>query len=339
MPKPPSRIARAARFADAELAALDDTVAVWPGREVTVRGRLTLNVRSTPSSTSISTSPSGISEPAVLVHGLGGSAQNWTDFAGALRNRFAVHALDLPGHGFSGPAPGGRYTPDTHADAVIDYIDEHVGEPVHLAGNSMGGAICILLAAKRPDLVRTLTLISPAIPDNRIRAFALKNDPRLALLMLPVLGEALTKRFNRRYAVEVRVGGTIALCFADAARFPEARRREAEDEARARLDMPWAEKAVLRSMRSLAVSQFVRNRAGWATMRAITAPTLVIWGDVDKLVAPDLAPYVAAAIPDATLLVMPGVGHTAMMEDPVGTARLMVGLVDDAAGTPAGRSA
>ncbi len=65
-------------------------------------------------------------------------------------------------------------------------------------------------------------------------------------------------------------------------------------------------------------------------MRRITAPTLVLWGDTDRLVAPDLAPYVAAAIPDSRLLVLDDIGHTAMMEDPVATARAMIALLDDA---------
>jgi pimeloyl-ACP methyl ester carboxylesterase len=57
-------------------------------------------------------------------------------------------------------------------------------------------------------------------------------------------------------------------------------------------------------------------------------PSLVIWGERDRLVAPDLAPYVAAAIPDARLLVLPDIGHTAMMEAPETTARAMLALTE-----------
>lgn len=63
-------------------------------------------------------------------------------------------------------------------------------------------------------------------------------------------------------------------------------------------------------------------------MRSVTAPTLVLWGERDRLVAPDLAPFVAAAIPDSRLLVLDDIGHTAQMEDPVTTARAMLGLID-----------
>src|SRR3954453_5755603 len=323
MVRPPHRQAPDARYSDAQLPPLDDSVGIWPGRSVEVDGTR-LHVRVTPAQ-----NPDA--EPALFVHGLGGSAHNWTDLAGVLRNHLAVEAIDLPGHGRSGPARRSDYSTDAHARSVIADIDQSGRGPVHLAANSMGGAVSVLVAAERPDLVRTLTLISPAVPDNRIRAFPLRNDPRAALLVVPGLGEAAMRHYNTRYPIEKRIAGTIALCFVDRSRYPKERLREAIEEGRARADMPWANTAVLRSMRGLALAQFVRNRVGWATLRRITVPTLVIWGDTDRLVAPDLAPYVAAAIPEARLAVFEKVGHTAMMEVPELTASALLGLVEDAA--------
>jgi pimeloyl-ACP methyl ester carboxylesterase len=323
VPKPPSREAPAARLSDAALAPLDDTVHIWPGHHVEV-GEARIHVRTTPSGTDDA-------EPALFVHGLGGSAHNWTEFAGVLRDRFAIEAIDLPGHGRSGPAPRNNYSPTAHADVVIGYLEQSGRGPVHLVGNSMGGAISILVAARRPDLIRTLTLISPAVPDNRVRVFPLRNDPRMALLALPVLGEFALRQMNTKYAPEVRAAGTIDLCFAEPKRYPKERMREAVAEARDRLSMPWGNTAFLRSMRGLASSQLLRGRSGWAIMRTIKAPTLVLWGDTDRLVAPDLAPYVAAAVPDSRLLVLEHVGHTAMMEQPQTSARALLALTEDAA--------
>lgn len=324
MPKPPTRTAPRAKLADADLPSLDG-VQMWPGHEVQL-GNRRIHVRSTPAT-------DDAAQEAVLVHGLGGSAHNWTDLAALLRERLAIDALDLPGHGRSPGVPNRDYNPVAHAQVVIDYIEQYRNGPVHLIGNSMGGAVSILVAARRPDLVRTLTLISPAVPDNRIRVFPLRNDPRMAVLVVPVLGEFLMKQFDKRYAPEARVKGTIALCFADRKRYPKQRLDEAVAEARDRLDKPWAAAAFLRSMRTLATSQILRGRKGWATMRKITAPTLVLWGDTDRLVAPDLAPYVAAAIPDSRLLVFDDIGHTAMMEDPVSTARAVLAFLDETAAT------
>jgi pimeloyl-ACP methyl ester carboxylesterase len=316
-------VAEPARLSDAELAPLDDEVHLWPGHYVEV-GRSRVHVRTTP------TEAAG-AEPALFVHGLGGSSPNWTDFAGVLRNRLAVDAIDLPGHGRSAPAIGKNYRPQAHADVVIGYLEQRGRGPVHLVGNSMGGAITILVAAQRPDLVRTLTLISPAVPDRRVRLYPLRHDPRMALLAVPGLGEFALRQLNRRYPAEQRVRGTIKLCFGDPSRFPERRLREAIGEARVREEQPWANGAFLRSMRALARTQTLGGRSGWATMRRIRVPSLVVWGDTDRLVAPDLAAFVAAAIPAARLLVLEGVGHTAMMEDPHTTARALLGLVEDAA--------
>jgi hypothetical protein len=71
-------------------------------------------------------------------------------------------------------------------------------------------------------------------------------------------------------------------------------------------------------------------------MAEIEAPSLVVWGGRDRLVDPGLAPRVAATIPDARLLVLDELGHVAQLEDPVTTARAVLGLLEDAgSGRPA----
>src|ERR1700733_9248181 len=122
---------------------------VWAGRDVQLAGT-SVYVRTTPTD-------SGDAEPALFVHGLGGSSHNWTDLATLLRPRLAIEAIDLPGHGRSAGAPGRNYSLDAHARIVIAYLETADRGALHLVGNSMGGAISILVAARRPDLVRTLT--------------------------------------------------------------------------------------------------------------------------------------------------------------------------------------
>jgi pimeloyl-ACP methyl ester carboxylesterase len=319
MRRTPSREAPTARLSETPLASADD-IATWPGRTVEVAGQQ-IFVRTTPAGRDDA-------EPALFVHGLGGSGTNWTDFAGLLRNALAIEAIDLPGFGRSGPALDDDYSLEAHARTVIDYLDLSGRGPVHLVGNSMGGAISLIVAARRPDLIRTLTLISPAVPDLKVRAHVLKTDWRMGLLVVPMVGMSALRKLGRT-PVEARVKGTIALCFADPSRLSQARYEEALAEARDRIGRPWIEQAMLRSIRGLVRSQFLKNRAGWAKMRSITAPTLVLWGDEDRLVAPDLAPFVAAAIPNARLLVLDHVGHVAMMEDPVTSARATLALVED----------
>ena len=148
-------------------------------------------------------------EPALFVHGLEGSSRNWTDLMDLLRTRLACDALDLPGFGDSPPRPDGRYSIAALAQTVIALIQER--GPVHLIGNSLGGAVCVKVAATRPDLVRTLTLISPALPDLR---------PRLDLVRFPVVGlprvgPRLIRQYQAALPPERRVGAVIATCYSN----------------------------------------------------------------------------------------------------------------------------
>src|SRR6201995_2694508 len=141
----------------------------WPGRLVDL-GDHQVYVRSAPSEEG--------AEPALFVHGLEGSSRNWTDLMDLLRPVLGCEAGDLPGFGDSPPRPDGRYSITALAGPVIALIKKSKG-PVHLIGTSLGGAVCVKVAATRPDLIKTLTLISPALPDLR---------PRLDLVRFPAVG-------------------------------------------------------------------------------------------------------------------------------------------------------
>src|SRR5919107_1400408 len=114
--------------------------------------------------------PGDSHEPAVMVHGLGGAATNWTDLMGQLEDRLHSLAPDLPGFGWSPPPPHDDYSLRAHVAAVIALLEATGRGPVHLLGNSLGGTVTLVVAATRPDLVRTLTLVSPALPVLRPRA-------------------------------------------------------------------------------------------------------------------------------------------------------------------------
>src|SRR5687767_14457706 len=166
----------------------------WPGRMVG-----SVHVRST---------PEGAPERAVFMHGLGGAATNWTDLMDDLKDDVTGHAVDLPGAGFS-PAPAdGDYTIAAHARAVIGLMEET--GPAHLFGNSLGGAVSVRVAAQRPDLVRSLTLVSPALPDLLPRY----GPARVAMAATPRLGEFVADRL-RLLPAEQRINASMAMCYAD----------------------------------------------------------------------------------------------------------------------------
>src|SRR5690606_37778129 len=153
----------------------------------------------------------------VFVHGLAGSATNWTDLMAELRDVMTGYALDLPGAGHSPAPPDGDYSVSGHARAEIALIEllvaERGGAPVHLFGNSLGGAVSVRVAATRPDLARTPPLVSPALADLPPRY----GPARVAVSATPRLGDWVAGRL-RYLPAERRVRATMAMCYADVSR-------------------------------------------------------------------------------------------------------------------------
>ena len=301
---------------------IDTTAKRWPGREVELDGVNTF-VRSTPAKGTGA-------EPALYLHGLGGSSANWTDLAGLLADRLDGQAIDLPGFGASEPARSYRLA--AMASRVARWIEVGHGAPVHLFGNSMGGAVAVHTAATRPDLVRTLTLISPAMPFLDPRRSA--QGRVVPLLFLPNAPRLAARRMAA-FEPEELARLVIETCFADPTVVPEHRFMEAVEEARARSAIPWYAEAYVRSLRSL-VGSFVRaylpgTGSLWRMAARITAPTLVIAGTQDRLVDVRVSPRVAEAIPDSRLLLLDNVGHVAQMEVPRIVARAFLGMHDEVA--------
>lgn len=294
---------------------MKEPIAHWPGRLLELGGA-TVHVRST---------PEGPDEAGIFVHGLAGSATNWTDLMGELSGDLAGHAIDLPGAGYSPAPPDGDYSVSGHARAVLALV-EHVAikkgaGPVHLFGNSLGGAVSVRVAAMRPDLVRTLTLVSPALPDIVPRY----GPARVALSATPGLGDWVAGRL-RYIPAERRIRATMAMCYADSGRVHPERLRDAVAELVRRDGLPYSGRALVESARGI-VAEYFRDvlRGGddslWRQAARVQAPTLVVHGMRDRLVHARTAARAARTFPDVRLVVLPKAAHVAQMEYPEVVAR------------------
>ncbi|MEU8760358.1 alpha/beta hydrolase [Streptomyces sp. NPDC048659] len=309
---PPATRSRTVRVADGEEL-----------RSVSLPG-LTLTVRARPG-----TAPD--LPPALYVHGLGGSSQNWSAMMPLLADLVDGEALDLPGFGDSPPPDDGDYSVTGHARAVIRYLDAAGRGPVHLVGNSLGGAVSTRVAAVRPDLVRTLTLISPALPELR----AQKTAWPTALIALPGVA-ALFARLSRDWTAEQRVRGVLSLCYGDPGRVTDEGFRHAVEEMERRLELPYFWDAMARSSRGIVDAYTLGGQHGlWRQAERVLAPTLLVYGGRDRLVSYRMARRAAAAFRGSRLLTLPDAGHVAMMEYPETVATAVRELIAAADAAPA----
>lgn len=315
---------------------MTDPVPHWPGRLVSLAGGQRVYVAQTPGT--VRNNDNGL---VLCVHGMSGAATNWTDFLAELAPDFNGIAVDLPGSGHSPPPkrPSG-YSVKALAGTVTRLIEALGAGPVHLVGNSMGGAVCIRAAASRPDLVRTLTLISPALPD-RVSGPLLYE---FALAALPVAGVRIM-RHTQRLSPENRVASVIATCFYDAgAVHPERFALEVAELTR-RDQLRYAPVTLSRAARTI-VLEYLRPRrfSLWRAAERVPVPALVVFGSHDKLVNPRLAAPAARAFRNADVVVLQRTGHVAQMEHPglvaarfremVARARLSRGATHGSPGMP-----
>ena len=315
-------------------------IPAWPGRFVTAGSELF--VRSAPAEPG--------AEPALCVHGLGGASTNWTDLMDQLRrpdpsgqnghsagdapwppwpggHPFACAALDLPGNGHSPPAPDGDYSVRAQAATVARLIEQQGRGPVHLIGNSLGGAVSTRLAASRPDLVRTLTLISPALPDLRPRPV----PARVSALRVPGLGPWLIRR-AAKVPAQQRVAVTLRDVYFDPTVVHPDRLAEEVAEVERQDQLGYAADVLLQSGKGV-VTEYLRRgpQALWRDAARVSAPVLAIYGSHDRLVDPRMAARAARTFAHGRVVILPRTGHVAMMEQPAVVAKEMRIMLTEAA--------
>lgn len=301
----------------------------WPGTFVDIelpakksRRAVRINLRSCPGPETEGDAPQ--LGRMFCVHGLGGSSTNFTELQTVLAGHLPSCSIDLLGYGVSDPSPTGDYSISAQAACVIAAIEASGPTPVHLVGNSMGGLISLVVAATRPDLVRTLTLISPAMPTYRFESGL---DPRLLLLGVPGLRGLLERRLALGDPHDAALM-QVQLCFADTSLAPDYRLEQTAREVQLRQQYPWSMAAFGGSVRAIGKAVLQPGQSNpWRLAATLRVPTLVVWGNQDQLVPFRHGARLAEVVPEAKLLLLEGVGHTPQLEAPEVTARAVLGLL------------
>ena len=243
---------------------------------------------------------SGTGPPVVLVHGLGGSANGWVRVLRALGRDFsAVHAVDLPGNGFSPLPASGPLTLEEHLAVLHAFCRDVVKAPAFVVGNSLGGALSVLLAATHPEDVVALGLVAPA-GGEMTRASMLE---LLRTLDVRTTGDAvrLTRRLFHRAPL-------VAILFA-----PELKKTHGTP--------------AVRALRAFAQE---RDHIPPEIIAAVRAPTLLLWGASEKLLPHEQLDWYRAHLPPgAHIEVVPGFGHVPQMERPRELIRWLHGFAEE----------
>jgi pimeloyl-ACP methyl ester carboxylesterase len=269
---------------DLPRAALEARYAAPPSRFVTVAG-VRIHLRDT-----------GPREaPAVLLlHGFGSSLHCWEDWARLLEPEFRVIRLDLPGFGLTGPDPTGDYG-DPRAVQLLDGLLDELGVArADVIGSSMGGRIAWRFAADRPARVRRLVLMAP---DGFASAGFEYDRPKPVPLLLRTLPYTLPKPLLR---------GATAPAYADPAKLTEA----TLDRYHAMMRAPGVRRAILDRMARHALER------PEPFLRTIESPVLLLWGEQDRMVPASHAADYERALRDVRTVILPGLGHVPMEEDP-----------------------
>jgi pimeloyl-ACP methyl ester carboxylesterase len=260
--------------------------------------------------------------PLVCVHGLNGSHANWHDLAPLLARSRRVLALDLAGHGRT-PRAGRSASITRNRELLGRFLDEVVGEPAVLVGNSMGAAIAMLQAAAAPDSVSGLVLLGPALPRGRMHVPPPALARQVALCAVPRLGERALMRRRARLAPEQLVQETLRWTTADVSTVSAGMRELAVELVAARGGDSDCDAAYVEAARSVGLL-VARAAAYRATIASLRTRAIVLQGALDRLVPPAGVRQLATLQPDWEVHILPGVGHVPQIEVPQRTAELIL---------------
>jgi len=248
-------------------------------------GGTTLRVRDTGSK----------SAPALLlIHGFGSSLETWEPWAQSLSADYRVVRFDLPGCGLSQPDRTGDYSDERSVSLVKELMDRLAIEHAVLIGNSMGGRISWRFAAAYPERTSKLVLISPdGFASPGFRYGVAPRVPAFLQLMkyfLPI--SMLRKNLEAAYAEPQRLSNAVVDRYYDL------------------LLATGNRGAMLDRMRQSVLEEPT------PLLRQINAPTLLQWGEKDRLIPYANAADYMNALADATLVSFADLGHVPHEEAP-----------------------
>jgi pimeloyl-ACP methyl ester carboxylesterase len=248
----------------------------------------------------------------LLIHGLGAAKSSFFDCAALLAEAgHRVHAIDLPGFGGSSKPRTAPYTAPWFAKAVCGVMDELEIESAHVVGNSMGGRVALEIGLARPERVRSIAALCPAV------AFVKRDFHPVVRLLRPELG--LLPHKLRRGTVERQLWSL----FCDPDALDPSVADVVVDEFQRIYGSAGARVAFYASARNIYLDRPFGRGGFYPRLAGLQPPALFVWGSHDRLIPAGFRRYVAEALPSAEQIVLDGCGHVPQVERPEQTAGML----------------
>lgn len=248
----------------------------------------------------------------VLLHGSNADLATWEPWAAALKTRYRVIRFDQVGHGLTGPDPQHDYSRANYVADILQVADTLGLGTFILGGSSMGGKHALAFAAAHPDRVAGLVLVDASggpmpdpAPDDGGEGeddgggnigFALAQTPGINRLIEQITPRSLiAQSLEQTVSVKSVANDAAVTRYWEMLRYPGNRRATLK-----RFSQPY-------------------DPLTEAEISAITAPTLILWGAQDRLIPVSAGQWLARTMPNARLVIYPGIGHLPQEEAPAAT--------------------
>jgi len=238
----------------------------------------------------------GSGQPVILLHGFMGSILNWDTITPILERHNRVIAIDILGHGRSAsPANFRRYSIEETASDIAALLETLNAKSINLVGYSMGARVALYFALANPHFMNKLVLESgsPGLETQIEQSSRIASDHQLARWLLENGMAAFVERWEQ-----------LPL-FASQARLPAE--AQAKQKAQRLQNDPIG---LANSLRGMGTGS---QPSLWEKLNKLTAPTLLIAGDLDPKYCA-IAARLAQILPQATLQIVPDAGHNVHLE-------------------------
>ena len=235
-------------------------------------------------------------ETIVLLHGTAASLHTWEAWTDELSKYYRVVSFDMPGFGITGPEPNGVYTRERYLKFIDDMLVKLNVDSCYMAGHSFGGYMTWSYAVAHPEKVKKIAILNSSGYPRGDQPTPISFKLQKMQWMKPVLTHLTPKSLVRR-GVEV--------VYYDDSKITEERVQRYMD-----LLLREGNRGGLMGKTQQITYDYVEE------IKQVKCPTLIMWGDDDRLVNVEAAPKFHADIPNSELLIYENMGHVPMEEIP-----------------------